>query len=118
MLGFFFEKNIALLLILTIYIIYIYLLIIKDTIMKNYQKILLAFGAIFLFGTGINSIPTPSAVEPAYDENDEPTYVIEYGKVDRLDQATGNPLNLIRITCKAKGVDHARQQIIKKNQAD
>ena len=118
MLGFFFEKNIAILLILTIYIISIYLLIIEDIIMKNFKKIILGFGAIFLFGTGINSIPTPNAVEPAFDDKDEPTYVIKYGKGDRIDQATGNPLNLIQITCKGIGVDQASDSSMDECRAD
>ena len=50
------------------------------------------------------AIPTPEAVEPAFDEEDNPTYVIKYGKGDRLKE-DGTPLNLIQIKCKGKAVD-------------
>ena len=50
------------------------------------------------------AIPTPEAVEPAFDKEDNPTYVIKYGKGDRLKE-DGTPLNLIQIKCKGKAVD-------------
>ena len=50
------------------------------------------------------AIPTPEAVEPAFDKDDNPTYVIKYGKGDRL-KADGTPLNLIQIKCKDQAVD-------------
>ena len=61
--------------------------------------------ALFLaISFSAKAIPTPEAVEPAFDEDDNPTYVIKYGKGDRL-KADGTPLNLIQIKCKGKAVD-------------
>ena len=52
--------------------------------------------ALFLaISFSAKAIPTPEAVEPAFDEDDNPTYVIKYGKGDRL-KADGTPLNLIK----------------------
>ena len=56
------------------------------------------------------AIPTPEAVEPAFDEDDNPTYVIKYGKGDRLKE-DGTPLNLIQIKCKDKAVDMVSEKI-------
>ena len=77
--------------------------------MKKFYKLFLTFAFVTATfnSTDINSIPTPGAEEPAYDDEGNPTYVIKYGKGDRLDQATGKPLNLIQITCKGQGVDQA-----------
>ena len=55
------------------------------------------------------AIPTPEAVEPAFDEEDNPTYVIKYGKGDRLKE-DGTPLNLIQIKCKGKAVDMVSEE--------
>ena len=88
--------------------------------MKKLYKLLLAFA--FIFGTLVShdsySIPTPGAEEPAYDDDGNPTYVIKYGKGDRLDQATGKPLNLIQITCKGEGVDQASDDNMEECRAD
>jgi len=88
--------------------------------MKKLYKLFLAFA--FILGTLIShdsySIPTPGAEEPAYDDDGNPTYVIKYGKGDRLDQATGKPLNLIQITCKGEGVDQASEDNMEECRAD
>lgn len=88
--------------------------------MKKLYKLFLAFA--FILGTLIShdsySIPTPGAEEPAYDDDGNPTYVIKYGKGDRLDQATGKPLNLIQITCKGEGVDKASEDNMEECRAD
>ena len=78
--------------------------------MKKFYKLFLTFAFVTATfnSTDINSIPTPGAEEPAYDDEGNPTYIIKYGKGDRLDQATGKPLNLIQITCKGQGVDQAK----------
>ncbi len=60
--------------------------------------------AFLAVGFSAKAIPTPEAVEPAFDEEDNPTYVIKYGKGDRLKE-DGTPLNLIQIKCKDKAVD-------------
>ena len=77
--------------------------------MKKFYKLTLALVVILISFTSsnTNSIPTPGAEEPAYDDEGNPTYIIKYGKGDRMDQATGKPLNLIQITCKGEGVDQA-----------
>lgn len=77
--------------------------------MKKFYKLTLALAVILISFTSsnTNSIPTPGAEEPAYDDEGNPTYIIKYGKGDRMDQATGKPLNLIQITCKGEGVDQA-----------
>ncbi len=86
--------------------------------MKKLCKVFLVFTLATFFSTETNSVPKPGAVEPAWDEDDNPTYVIKYGKGDRLDQATGNPLNLIQITCKGTGVDQADEKSMDECRAD
>ncbi len=51
--------------------------------------------ALFLaISFSAKAIPTPEAVEPAFDEDDHPTYVIKYGKGNWL-KADGPPLHTI-----------------------
>ena len=64
---------------------------------SNFNKYALA--VFLMIGFGAKAIPTPEAVEPAFDEDDNPTYVIKYGKGDRLKE-DGTPLNLIQIKCR------------------
>ena len=68
----------------------------------NFSKII--FTAFIAVSLSAKAIPTPDAVEPAFDKDDNPTYVIKYGKGDRLKE-DGTPLNLIQIKCKGKAVD-------------
>ena len=68
----------------------------------NFSKII--FTAFIAVSLSAKAIPTPEAVEPAFDKDDNPTYVIKYGKGDRLKE-DGTPLNLIQIKCKGKAVD-------------
>ena len=68
----------------------------------NFSKII--FTAFIAVSLSAKAIPTPEAVEPAFDKDDNPTYVIKYGKGDRLKE-DGTPLNLIQIECKGKAVD-------------
>ncbi|MFL2660762.1 MAG: c-type cytochrome [Alphaproteobacteria bacterium] len=68
----------------------------------NYSKFL--FTAFIAVSLSAKAIPTPEAVEPAFDGDDNPTYVIKYGKGDRLKE-DGTPLNLIQIECQGKAVD-------------
>ena len=63
------------------------------------------FLLIILFSTSISGIERPSAVEPQLDEEDNPTYYMTYGKGDRIDPSTHQPLNLIQIYCKEIPVD-------------
>ena len=63
-----------------------------------------ALVASLVVGFSAKAIPTPEAVEPAFDKDDNPTYIIKYGKGDRLKE-DGTPLNLIQINCKGKAVD-------------
>ena len=63
-----------------------------------------ALVASLVVGFSAKAIPTPEAVEPAFDKDDNPTYIIKYGKGDRLKE-DGTPLNLIQIKCKGKAVD-------------
>ena len=63
-----------------------------------------ALVASLVVGFSAKAIPTPEAVEPAFDKDDNPTYTIKYGKGDRLKE-DGTPLNLIQINCKGKAVD-------------
>jgi hypothetical protein len=60
--------------------------------------------AFLAVGFSAKAIPTPEAVEPQFDKDDNPTYKIEYGKGDRLKE-DGTPLNLIQIVCQGKAVD-------------
>mgnify|MGYP001379289706 CR=1 FL=1 len=76
----------------------------------NYKRFFTCFGlALLMSGKGF-SMPTPDAVEPQFDENDDPTYYVTYGEGDRLDPATEKPLNLIQIYCKDKAVDFASDE--------
>ena len=75
--------------------------------LKN--KILPAF-AVFFISTSAYSIPKPKAVAPQFDENDDPTYFVTYGKGDRIDQATNKPMNLIQIYCQGVAVDFASEK--------
>ena len=68
----------------------------------KFSKII--FTAFIVVSLSAKAIPTPEAVEPAFDKDDNPTYVIKYGKGDRLKE-DGTPLNLIQIECKGKAVD-------------
>ena len=67
------------------------------------------FAAFLTISLSAKAIPTPEAVEPAFDDDDNPTYVIKYGKGDRL-KDDGTPLNLIQIECKGKAVDMVSEE--------
>ena len=56
------------------------------------------------------SEPRPAGVPPQFDEEDNPTYKIVYGKGDRLDPSTNKPLNLIQIYCQDVAVDFASEK--------
>ena len=70
----------------------------------NFKFNKFALAASLVVGFSAKAIPTPEAVEPAFDKDDNPTYIIKYGKGDRLKE-DGTPLNLIQIKCKGKAVD-------------
>ena len=70
----------------------------------NFKLNKFALVASLIVGFSAKAIPTPEAIEPAFDEDDNPTYIIKYGKGDRLKE-DGTPLNLIQINCKGKAVD-------------
>ena len=70
----------------------------------NFKFNKFALVASLVVGFSAKAIPTPEAVEPAFDKDDNPTYTIKYGKGDRLKE-DGTPLNLIQINCKGKAVD-------------
>ena len=70
----------------------------------NFKLNKYALIASLVVGFSAKAIPTPEAVEPAFDKDDNPTYVIKYGKGDRLKE-DGTPLTLIQIKCKGKAVD-------------
>tara|TARA_Y100000766_G_scaffold143337_1_gene123220 strand:+ start:37 stop:651 length:615 start_codon:yes stop_codon:yes gene_type:complete len=70
----------------------------------NFKFNKFALVASLVVGFSAKAIPTPEAVEPAFDKDDNPTYIIKYGKGDRLKE-DGTPLNLIQINCKGKAVD-------------
>ena len=70
----------------------------------NFKLNKLALVASLIVGFSAKAIPTPEAVEPAFDKDDNPTYIIKYGKGDRLKE-DGTPLNLIQIKCKGQAVD-------------
>ena len=70
----------------------------------NFKFNKLALVASLVVGFSAKAIPTPEAVEPAFDKDDNPIYIIKYGKGDRL-KADGTPLNLIQIKCKDNAVD-------------
>ena len=76
----------------------------------NINKNFLAFVITLSLGFQVHSVPRPDAVEPAWDENDNPTYVIKYGKGDRIDPSTNKPLNMIQILCDGKAVDQVSEE--------
>tara|TARA_B100000989_G_C19495058_1_gene451623 strand:+ start:71 stop:691 length:621 start_codon:yes stop_codon:yes gene_type:complete len=86
--------------------------------MKNIKKLTILFTLVFLFSTNINSVPRPDAVEPAWDDDDNPTYVIKYGKGDRIDPATDKPLNMIQILCNGEAVDQVSDEQLEACRAD
>ena len=81
----------------------------------NFSK--LVFTAFVAVSLSAKAIPTPEAVEPAFDKDDNPTYVIKYGKGDRLKE-DGTPLNLIQIECKGKAVDMVSEQDLEECRGD
>ena len=78
---------------------------------------ILAIAVFLMVGFGAKAIPTPEAVEPAFDKDDNPTYVIKYGKGDRLKE-DGTPLNLIQINCKGKAVDKVSDEALEECRGD
>jgi hypothetical protein len=76
-----------------------------------------ALVASLVAGFSAKAIPTPEAVEPAFDKDDNPTYVIKYGKGDRLKE-DGTPLNLIQINCKGKAVDMVSEDDLEECRGD
>ena len=76
-----------------------------------------ALVASLVIGFSAKAIPTPEAVEPAFDKDDNPTYVIKYGKGDRLKE-DGTPLNLIQINCKGKAVDMVSEDDLEECRGD
>ena len=76
-----------------------------------------ALVASLVLGFSAKAIPTPEAVEPAFDKDDNPTYVIKYGKGDRLKE-DGTPLNLIQINCKGKAVDMVSEKDLEECRGD
>ena len=78
------------------------------------NKNLLAFFITLSLSFHVNAVPRPGAVEPAWDENDNPTYVIKYGKGDRIDPGTEKPLNMIQILCDGKAVDQVSEEQLEK----
>ena len=83
----------------------------------NFKFNKFALVASLVVGFSAKAIPTPEAVEPAFDEDDNPTYVIKYGKGDRLKE-DGTPLNLIQINCKGKAVDMVSEDDLEECRGD
>ena len=83
----------------------------------NFKFNKLALVASLVVGFSAKAIPTPEAVEPAFDKDDNPTYVIKYGKGDRLKE-DGTPLNLIQINCKGKAVDMVSEDDLEECRGD
>ena len=83
----------------------------------NFKFNKFALVASLVVGFSAKAIPTPEAVEPAFDENDNPTYIIKYGKGDRLKE-DGTPLNLIQINCKGKAVDMVSEKDLEECRGD
>ena len=83
----------------------------------NFKLNKLALVASLIAGFSAKAIPTPEAVEPAFDKDDNPTYVIKYGKGDRLKE-DGTPLNLIQINCKGKAVDMVSEDDLEECRGD
>ena len=83
----------------------------------NFKLNKYALVASLIVGFSAKAIPTPEAVEPAFDKDDNPTYVIKYGKGDRLKE-DGTPLNLIQINCKGKAVDMVSEKDLEECRGD
>ena len=83
----------------------------------NFKFNKLALVASLVVGFSAKAIPTPEAVEPAFDKDDNPTYIIKYGKGDRLKE-DGTPLNLIQINCKGKAVDMVSEKDLEECRGD
>ena len=83
----------------------------------NFKLNKYALVASLVVGFSAKAIPTPEAVEPAFDEDDNPTYIIKYGKGDRLKE-DGTPLNLIQINCKGKAVDMVSEDDLEECRGD
>ena len=83
----------------------------------NFKFNKLALVASLIVGFSAKAIPTPEAVEPAFDKDDNPTYIIKYGKGDRLKE-DGTPLNLIQINCKGKAVDMVSEKELEECRGD
>ena len=83
----------------------------------NFKLNKYALIASLVVGFSAKAIPTPEAVEPAFDKDDNPTYVIKYGKGDRLKE-DGTPLNLIQINCKGKAVDMVSEKELEECRGD
>ena len=83
----------------------------------NFKLNKLALVASLIVGFSAKAIPTPEAVEPAFDKDDNPTYIIKYGKGDRLKE-DGTPLNLIQINCKGKAVDMVSEKELEECRGD
>tara|TARA_Y200000002_G_scaffold110063_1_gene90190 strand:+ start:269 stop:886 length:618 start_codon:yes stop_codon:yes gene_type:complete len=85
--------------------------------MRKIQFNALIVTLFFVVSFSAKAIPTPEAVEPAFDADDNPTYVIKYGKGDRLKE-DGTPLNLIQIKCKDMAVDMVSDEDLEACRAD
>ena len=83
----------------------------------NFKLNKYALVASLVVGFSAKAIPTPEAVEPAFDKDDNPTYIIKYGKGDRLKE-DGTPLNLIQINCKGKAVDMVSEKDLEECRGD
>ena len=83
----------------------------------NFKFNKFALVASLVVGFSAKAIPTPEAVEPAFDKDDNPTYTIKYGKGDRLKE-DGTPLNLIQINCKGKAVDMVSEDDLEECRGD
>jgi len=83
----------------------------------NFKLNKYALVASLVVGFSAKAIPTPEAVEPAFDKDDNPTYIIKYGKGDRLKE-DGTPLNLIQINCKGKAVDMVSEDDLEECRGD
>ena len=83
----------------------------------NFKLNKYALVASLVVGFSAKAIPTPEAVEPAFDKDDNPTYIIKYGKGDRLKE-DGTPLNLIQINCKGKAVDMVSEKELEECRGD
>ena len=83
----------------------------------NFKLNKYALVASLVVGFSAKAIPTPEAVEPAFEKDDNPTYIIKYGKGDRLKE-DGTPLNLIQINCKGKAVDMVSEDDLEECRGD